>query len=69
MIINSNEDGSVEAVSGSHGKSNFSKFSSQGYLVGSSNDFCNLIPEKVIIFSQFLEHIHVIEQQVTLTSL
>ncbi|OIT32406.1 PREDICTED: F-box protein At3g54460 [Nicotiana attenuata] len=68
MIINSNEDG-VEAVSGSHGKSNFSRFSSQGYFVGSSNDFCNLIPEKVIIFSQFLEHIHVIEQQLAVAGI
>lgn len=31
-----------------------------------SNDDCHrTLPEKVIIFSQFLEHIHVIEQQVT----
>ena len=27
------------------------------------------IPEKVIVFSQFLEHIHVIEQQVVLNPL
>jgi len=26
-----------------------------------------ILPEKVIIFSQFLEHIHVIEQQVTIS--
>lgn len=28
-----------------------------------SNESCEIPPEKVIIFSQFLEHIHVIEQQ------
>lgn len=31
-----------------------------------SNESYEIPPEKVIIFSQFLEHIHVIEQQVTL---
>lgn len=29
------------------------------------NESCNMLPEKVLIFSQFLEHIHVIEQQLT----
>lgn len=67
MIITSNEDKIVETASVSHvhaGINNFSTFSSQQYLVGPSNNFCNKIPQKVIIFSQFLEHIHVIEQQV-----
>ncbi|KAL1173988.1 hypothetical protein V6Z11_A05G449400 [Gossypium hirsutum] len=30
------------------------------------NESCKMLPEKVLIFSQFLEHIHVIEQQVYL---
>ncbi|PPE01665.1 hypothetical protein GOBAR_DD01321 [Gossypium barbadense] len=29
------------------------------------NESCKMLPEKVLIFSQFLEHIHVIEQQLT----
>lgn len=33
-------------------------------LHGPESDICQVLPEKVIIFSQFLEHIHVIEQQV-----
>lgn len=66
MIIISNEDKIVEtSVSHVHTRiNNFSMFSSQQYLVGPANDFCNINPQKVIIFSQFLEHIHVIEQQV-----
>ena len=31
-----------------------------------NNESCKKLPEKVLIFSQFLEHIHVIEQQVAL---
>lgn len=31
-----------------------------------SNDSSRILPEKVLIFSQFLEHIHVIEQQVAM---
>ncbi|KAM3290230.1 F-box protein [Capsicum chacoense] len=72
MIIASNEDRIAETVSGSHvlsGMSNFSKFSSQQYLVGPSNRLCNIIPQKVIIFSQFLEHIHVIEQQLAVAGI
>ncbi|KAJ8551542.1 hypothetical protein K7X08_021557 [Anisodus acutangulus] len=72
MIITSNEDRIVETVSGSHvrtGIVNFSTFSSQQYLVLPSNNFCNIIPQKVIIFSQFLEHIHVIEQQLAVAGI
>lgn len=31
----------------------------------SGNELSQMLTEKVIIFSQFLEHIHIIEQQVT----
>ncbi|XP_060185950.1 F-box protein At3g54460 isoform X1 [Lycium barbarum] len=72
MIITSNEDRVVETRSGSHactGISNISTFSSQQYLVGPSNNLCSIIPQKVIIFSQFLEHIHVIEQQLAVAGI
>ncbi|XP_049370689.1 F-box protein At3g54460 [Solanum verrucosum] len=71
MIIISNEDKIVEtSVSHVHTRiNNFSTFSSQQYLVGPSSDFCNIIPQKVIIFSQFLEHIHVIEQQLAIAGI
>lgn len=72
MIITSNKDRIVETVGGSYvhsGISNFSVFSSKQYLVGPSNNFCNIIPQKVIIFSQFLEHIHVIEQQLAVAGI
>lgn len=35
----------------------------------SNGEFCMTLPEKVIIFSQFLEHIHVIEQQLTIAGI
>lgn len=38
--------------------------SHQLVLPSKSKESCKTLPEKVIIFSQFLEHIHVIEQQV-----
>lgn len=39
--------------------------SHQLVLPSKSKESCKTLPEKVIIFSQFLEHIHVIEQQLT----
>nr|GMC82284.1 F-box protein At3g54460 isoform X1 [Ipomoea batatas] len=38
-------------------------------LHGPESDICQVLPEKVIIFSQFLEHIHVIEQQLTIAGI
>ncbi|RWR95776.1 F-box-like protein [Cinnamomum micranthum f. kanehirae] len=37
--------------------------------IGSNDDCHRTLPEKVIIFSQFLEHIHVIEQQLTIAGI
>lgn len=31
-----------------------------------NSESCKVLPEKVIVFSQFLEHIHVVEQQVNI---
>ncbi|CAH9113778.1 unnamed protein product [Cuscuta epithymum] len=36
---------------------------------GQKSDFLTALPEKAIIFSQFLEHIHVIEQQLTIAGI
>lgn len=36
------------------------------FCMGFASQLTRTLPEKVIIFSQFLEHIHVIEQQVVL---
>lgn len=49
-------------------KSNLSELSEQNCYRPSLESYKSL-PEKVIIFSQFLEHIHVIEQQVATLSL
>ncbi|XP_051123001.1 F-box protein At3g54460 isoform X2 [Andrographis paniculata] len=41
----------------------------QGACSKSGNERCQIPLEKVIIFSQFLEHIHVIEQQLTIAGI
>lgn len=46
-------------------KSNFTKFACQESKTNLNDLSCKVLPEKVIVFSQFLEHIHVIEQQLT----
>lgn len=48
-------------------KSPCSAFTHQGTATRPNGESCNMLPEKIIIFSQFLEHIHVIEQQVIIT--
>ncbi|RWW50696.1 hypothetical protein BHE74_00043023 [Ensete ventricosum] len=34
-----------------------------------NSESCKVLPEKVIVFSQFLEHIHVVEQQLTVAGI
>ncbi|CAL9208234.1 unnamed protein product [Musa hybrid cultivar] len=34
-----------------------------------NSEACKVLPEKVIVFSQFLEHIHVVEQQLTVAGI
>ncbi|GFY92281.1 SNF2 domain-containing protein [Actinidia rufa] len=46
-------------------KINSSALLHQVALSRQNNESCKKLPEKVLIFSQFLEHIHVIEQQLT----
>nr|KYP44147.1 F-box protein At3g54460 family [Cajanus cajan] len=59
---NLNADNSNEAMHIEKGVRNVQKYSM-------SSTKTNLNPEKVLIFSQFLEHIHVIEQQLTVAGI
>ncbi|CAK9145452.1 unnamed protein product [Ilex paraguariensis] len=49
--------------------SHFSSFLHQQACGRSTKESHNVLPEKVLIFSQFLEHIHVIEQQLMLAGI
>ncbi|XP_073104538.1 F-box protein At3g54460 isoform X2 [Elaeis guineensis] len=50
-------------------KSPCSVFTYQETATRPYGESCNMLPEKVIIFSQFLEHIHVIEQQLAIAGI
>ncbi|KAK6933960.1 SNF2, N-terminal [Dillenia turbinata] len=49
----------------SSSRANWNGILHQKAYVQQNNESYKLLPEKVLIFSQFLEHIHVIEQQLT----
>ncbi|XP_052193368.1 F-box protein At3g54460 isoform X2 [Diospyros lotus] len=50
-------------------KSDSCSLSHQEALSPQTTVSCKMLPDKVLIFSQFLEHIHVIEQQLTLAGI